>query len=264
MLIVGEKINSVIEPVREAIKARDSEFIRQLARKQVKAGAQFLDVNAAQAGGNEAEHMVWLVQTIQEEVDVPLCIDSTDAEAIAAALKVHRGRAMVNSISMEKKRLNEILPVALEYNCSVVALTMDERGIPSTAEQRIAIAEELVNVAVSKNLSLDDLYIDPLVLPVGVNTNNALIFFESLKEIKRRFNAKTISGLSNLSFSLPKRRILNRHFLTICMSLGMDAAILDPLDKRLMTTVTVTDLLMGKDSMCRTYLKRFRAGELVE
>lgn len=264
MLIVGEKLNSVIEPVREAIQARNSAFILNLARKQVKAGAHFLDINAAQAAGSEPEHMTWLVKTIQDEMDVPLCIDSTDPRSIAAALKVHRGKAMINSISMEKKRLEEILPLALDYGCSVVALTMDERGIPSTSEQRIAIAEELVNVALARNMDLQDLYIDPLVLPVGVNTNNAVVFFESLREIKRRFNLKTISGLSNLSFSLPKRRLLNRHFLTICMSLGMDAAILDPLDQKLMTTITVTDLLMGRDSMCRNYLKHYRAGQLVD
>jgi 5-methyltetrahydrofolate--homocysteine methyltransferase len=263
MLIIGEKLNSTIPEVQEAIRVKDKKYIQDLARKQVEAGAEMLDVNTAMVE-NEVDNMEWLVLTIQDVVNVPLCIDSTNPDAIRKALQVHQGKAMINSISLEKQRLDGILPLVLEYGCSVVALTMDEQGIPDTSEERIRIAEQLVEIAVKNNLTLDDVYIDPLVLPLAVNSRNAVTFFESLAEIKRRFKVQTISGLSNVSYSLPKRRLINRYFLAICMSLGLDAAILDPLDKKLMTAVVTTNLLLDRDPMCRKYLQAYRAGTLEE
>jgi 5-methyltetrahydrofolate--homocysteine methyltransferase len=171
---------------------------------------------------------------------------------------------MVNSISLEKPRLEGILPLVLEYGCSVVALTMDEKGIPDSSADRVALAERFLEIAEKTNLNLEDVYFDPLVLPLAVNNRNALTFFESLAEIKQRLKARTISGLSNVSHSLPKRRLINRYFLAICMSLGMDAAILDPLDRKLMTAVVTTNLLLNKDFMCQGYLKAYRAGFLEE
>jgi len=264
LLIIGEKLNSTISRVREAIKSKDKNFIQGLARRQVEAGAEMLDVNTAMGVENEPADMEWLVRAVQEVVDVPLCIDSTNPEAIKRALQAHRGKAMVNSISLEKQRLEGILPLALEYGCSVVALTMDEKGIPDSSAERVGIAERLMEIAEKTNLNREDVYFDPLVLPLAVNDRNAVTFFESLAEIKQRLKARTISGLSNVSHSLPKRRLINRYFLTICMSLGMDAAILDPLDQQLMTAVMATNLLLNRDPMCRKYLKAYRAGSLVE
>lgn len=264
MLIIGEKLNSTIPRVREAIKTKDRVFIQELARQQVAAGAEMLDVNTAMGVENEPADMEWLVRTVQDAVDVPLCIDSTNPEAIKRALQAHRGKAMVNSISLEKPRLEGILPLVLEYGCSVVALTMDEKGIPDSSAERVALAERFMEIAERTNLNREDVYFDPLVLPLAVNNRNALTFFESLAEIKQRLKARTISGLSNVSHSLPKRRLINRYFLAICMSLGMDAAILDPLDRKLMTAVVTTNLLLNKDFMCQGYLKAYRAGFLEE
>ncbi|MDD2235068.1 MAG: dihydropteroate synthase [Desulfitobacteriaceae bacterium] len=264
MLIIGEKLNSTILPVREAIKSRDTNYIQDLACKQVAAGAHILDVNTAMGLENEKEDMIWLVQTVQSAVDVPLCIDATEASVIEKALQVHQGRAMINSISLEEKRIKETLPLVVEYDCSVVALTTDDEGIPVSTEGRLKLAEQLVEIAVHNKISLDDFYIDPLVMPMAVNDQNALIFFNCLSEIKKRYKVRTISGLSNVSYSLPLRKLINRSFLTIGMSLGMDAAILDPLDCKLMSTLAANNILLNEDKMCQAYLKAYRSGALVD
>ncbi|MEW6424157.1 MAG: methyltetrahydrofolate cobalamin methyltransferase [Bacillota bacterium] len=263
MLIIGEKLNSAIPPVREAVRNRDRAFVQDLARRQVEGGASLLDVNTAQ-GANEVEDMEWLVRAVQEVVDVPLCIDSVNPGAVERALQIHRGKAMLNSISMEESRITGMLPLVKEYGCSVVALTVDDGGIPKTVEDRMRIAGRLVDLLAREKIDLSEVYFDPLALPVAVSTDNALIFFQSLTEIKKAFGVKTISGLSNVSHSLPKRKLINRYFLTICMHSGMDAVILDPLDRKLMSAVVTTEMLLGKDPFCRNYLKAYRGGALEE
>jgi len=263
MLIIGEKLNSAIPSVRQIIKERNTAAVQDLALKQVEAGAEYLDLNTAQC--NEVEDMEWLVRTVQEVTDVPLCIDSTSAAAIKKGLETVKGdksRVMINSISMEKNRIEGVLPLVLEYNCPVIGLTVDDNGIPKTAEERIKITDRLVEILSKNNYDLTHLYIDPLVLPLAVNHTNATMFFQCLADIKRLFNVKTVSGLSNISFNMPKRKIINRHFLTICMAFGMDAAILDPLDKKIMTAVTTTDLLMGNDRFGKNFLAAYRNGIL--
>ncbi|EHQ89056.1 methyltetrahydrofolate--corrinoid methyltransferase [Desulfosporosinus youngiae] len=263
MLIVGEKLNSTIPSVREAIKTRNVEFVQDLARRQVAGGASYLDLNTAQ-GNNELDDMEWAVKVLQEVVDVPLCIDATDPEVIRAGLKLHRGKAMLNSISMETSRLNGMLPLISEFSCAVVGLTLNDSGIPKTAEERIAIAGQLVDELRRAKVNIEeDVYIDPLVLPLAVNSENGVIFFRCLEEIKKVYNVKTISGLSNVSHDLPKRKIINRYFLTACMVNGMDAAIMDPTDCKLTTAITAANLLLGKDRFARGYIKAFR-GEALE
>ncbi|KUO66105.1 MAG: methyltetrahydrofolate--corrinoid methyltransferase [Gracilibacter sp. BRH_c7a] len=263
MLIIGEKLNSTIPSVRTAIQDRNETFIQDLARLQVEGGATFLDVNTAQ-GNNEQEDMEWMVKIVQEVVDVPLCIDSVDPATIKRGLKNHRGKAMLNSISMETSRLKGMIPLAKEYGCELIALTMDDQGIPKTAEERIKIAGQLIDVLVKENISLDEVYVDPLVLPLAVSSDNAAIFFECLADIKKIYNVKTVSGLSNVSHSLPKRKLVNRYFLTICMSHGMDAAIMDSTDRKLTSTVIATNLLLNQDPFSRRYLKAYRQEFLEE
>ena len=264
MLIIGEKLNSSIPSVREFINNHDTAAIQDLAVRQAAAGADYLDLNTAQ--GDEVPNLKWLVQTVQEVTDVPLCLDSTSAEAVKKGLNTVKGdksRVLINSISMERKRIEEMLPLVVEYNCPVIGLTLDDNGIPQTAEARIALSEQLIETLTKHNYDLNRLYIDPLVLPLAVSHLNAGMFFECLREIKRRFSVKTVSGLSNISYNSPKRKIINRHFLTLCMGCDMDAAILDPLDRKIMTSVTTNDFLMGKDRFGKKYLKAYR-GEALE
>lgn len=261
MLIIGEKLNSAIPRVGQAIRDRDAPYLLELARRQVAAGANYLDVNTSM--GNEIQDMEWLVQTIQDVMDVPLCIDSTDPVAMAAGLKTMRGAGMINSITLEKKRLEGMLPLLLEYGFPVIALTLDDNGIPKTAEDRLRLTDKLANELVLRNLNMDRLYVDPLVLPVAVNSGNPSVFFRCLREIKDSYKVKTVSGLSNVSHSMPARKIINRYFLTMCLGCGMDAAIMDPLDEKLMTAFFASELLLGHDRFGRNYIKAHRDQRLV-
>ncbi|MBE3572900.1 MAG: dihydropteroate synthase [Moorella humiferrea] len=263
MLIIGEKLNSAIPAIRQIINDKDKAAVQELARRQAAAGADYLDVNTAHC--NEEADMEWLVQAVQEATEVPLCIDSTSPAAVKKALAVLKGdksAIIINSISMEKSRLEGILPLVLEHGCPVIGLTVDDNGIPKTVADRLKIAEKLIEILSRHGYDLEKLYIDPLVLPLAVNHTNALMFFQCLTEIKRQFKVKTVSGLSNISFNMPKRRLINRYFLAICMAHGMDAAILDPLDAKIMTLLTTVDLLMGNDPFGKRFLKAYRAGAL--
>jgi cobalamin-dependent methionine synthase I len=260
MLIIGEKINSAIPSVHELINKKDTAAIQDLALRQVAAGADYLDLNSAL--GDEIADMEWLVRTVQEVTDAPLCIDSTEGTVIKKGLETVKGKFMINSISLEKGRLEGVLPLVLQYNCPVIGLTVDDAGIPKTIEERIAIVERMVKILAKNNYDLNNLYIDPLVLPLAVKHTNASMFFGCLTKIKQMFNVKTVSGLSNISFNMPKRKIINRYFLTISMAFGMDAAILDPLDKQIMTAVTTANLLIGQDRFGKNFLKAYRNGDL--
>ncbi|KJS84727.1 MAG: methyltetrahydrofolate:corrinoid methyltransferase [Peptococcaceae bacterium BICA1-8] len=259
MLIIGEKLNSAIPSVRQIINDKDVAAVQNLALKQVEGGANYLDLNTAQC--NEDADMEWLIQNVQEVTDIPLCIDSISAQTVERGLTCIKGdksKVMINSISLEKDRIEGILPLVIKHQCPVIGLTTDDNGIPKTAEQRIAITKRLIEVLSKENYDLNKLYIDPLVLPLAVDSNNATMFFQCLTDIKRLFNVKTVSGLSNISYTMPKRKIINRHFLAICMAFGMDAAILDPIDRKIMTSVTAANLLIGQDKFGRNYLKAFR------
>jgi 5-methyltetrahydrofolate--homocysteine methyltransferase len=262
MIIIGEKLNSAIPRVREAIRTRDAAFIRELAGRQAEAGADYLDINTALE--NETEDMEWMVRTVQEVTDLPLCIDSTDPRTMEKGLKTLRGKGMINSLTLEKSRLEGILPLVLAYGFPVIALTSDDRGIPRTAEERLKLTDRLVNTLARHNYNTENIYIDPLVLPLAVNTDNALIFFQCLKSIKETYQVKTVSGLSNVSHSMPSRKIINRYFLSICMSCGMDAAIMDPTDKKIATAVLALNLLLGKDRFGRSYIKAHRSENLAD
>jgi cobalamin-dependent methionine synthase I len=266
MLIIGENLNSTREKVRKMIEQRDIKNIQKLAHKQVERGASMLDVNASAANGNREENLEWLVRTVQETAKIPLCIDSPDAGEIEKGLKAYNwsfGKALINSITGEQEKIARLLPVLKKYKCAVIALVMDERGIPDNAQTRIEIARELINMLTGSGMPLADIYIDPLVVPVGTNDENGLIVLDTILGIKESFpEVKTIIGLSNISFGLPERKLLNQVFMLLTMSFGIDAAIVDPADKRLMAFIKVAKTLLGEDPFCAEYIKAFRAGEL--
>ncbi len=263
MILIGEKLNSAIPAVRQMIKERDARAIQGLALSQVASGVDYLDVSAAH--GDEMSDMEWLVRTIQEVTDKPLCIDSTSRAVFSKAMSLIEGdrtRVMVNSISMEQNRLAEVLPIVLEHGCFVIGLTVDDSGIPKTADERIRIAERMVELLLRYGYDLNRLYIDPLVLPLAVNHTNARTFFRSICEIRHRLKVRIVSGLSNISYDMPKRRLINRYFLVMSMALGMDAAILDPLDPQMLTAIKTADLLLGNDPFGRHFIKALRSGKL--
>jgi len=265
MIIVGEKINSSISKVGKAIEARDAKFIQDLAMRQAEAGACYLDVNAGTRVFTEIQDIEWLINTVQEVVDIPLCIDSPNPEAIKAGIRLHKAEQppMINSITGEEERMHAILPLVAECGGSIIALTSDEKGMPETVEERLAIAERIYAVVEEYGITPERLFFDPLVFPLSTSTKSGLVFLDTVRGIKERWPAvKTISGLSNISFGLPKRKLINRVFLTMALCAGLDAAIMDPLDKQIMATVKAAEVLLDRDYFCANYLAAFRKGEL--
>ena len=263
MVIVGELINASRKGIKTAIESQDQETIQQIAKDQFEAGANFIDVNAGVFVGKEAEYLKWLVTTVQSVVDTPCCIDSPDPKAIEAALSAHKGIAMINSISLEKQRYDNLLPLVAGTELKVVALCMSDERMPETAEQRLAIADKLVNGLVKNNVSLNNIYVDPLVQPVSANSSFGREFLEAIELISSKFQGvHTICGLSNISYGLPKRKFLNQNFLVMAIAKGLDAAIINPLDRRMMANVIAGETLVGRDEYCTGYLNAYRAGKL--
>ena len=263
MLIVGELINTSRKAIKEAVEKKDAGYIKDIARKQAEAGAHYIDVNCGTLVHNEPEVMAWLVGLVREAVDLPLCIDSPNPAALEAGLELaaERGQPMVNSISAEAGRYSSVLPLVQKYKARVVALLMDDSGMPDTAGQRIAIARRLVGALTQDGVPAEDIYIDPLVKPVSTADTAGLEVLEALQFIKKEHPAvHTICGLSNVSYGLPSRPVLNQVFLVQTMTAGMDAYILDPLDRNLMGFLYASRALLGKDPYCADYLKAYRRG----
>jgi 5-methyltetrahydrofolate--homocysteine methyltransferase len=263
MIIVGELINASRKVIKELIAAKNSKAIASIAKDQVENNADYIDVNAGVFVDQEADYLKWLVMTVQEAVDLPCCIDSPDSKAIGMALSVHKGKAMINSISLEKKRWETLLPVVAGAGSKVVALCMSDDGMPQTAEQRVKIADGLINGLVQNKVPVDDIYVDPLVQPVATDQTFGLEFIMAIKRINREFpNVHTMCGLSNISFGLPERKFINQTFMVMAITKGLDGAIIDPLDKKMMASIIATETLMGKDPYCSNYLKSYRAKKI--
>lgn len=262
MIFVGELINSSRPSVAKAIEAHDRYFIQQTAREQFENGATFIDVNAGIFVDDEIKHLKWLVESVQQAVEAPCCIDSPNPKAIEAALSVHRGAAMLNSISLEKARYETMLPVISGGNLKVIALCMSDLGMPETADQRVAIAEKLINGLVKNNITIENIYIDPLVQPISTNDTFGIEFLEAIQRIMTNFQGvHTICGLSNISYGLPERNFLNQTFAVMAIGRGLDACILNPLDKRIMASIIAAEVLMGKDAYCANFINAFRSGK---
>lgn len=263
MIIIGEKLNSSIPSAAKAIEKRDKDFIQKLAVDQVKAGAQVIDVNAGTFLKEEVQLLSWLVETVQEAVDVPLCIDSPNALALQAALPLARIKPVVNSISAEEARYQGVLPLIQQHNASVIALVMDDEGIPATTDERVAMARRLVDKLTKDGVARDDIYLDVMVQPIGTESSSGIVALETVRRIKSEISDVHITcGLSNVSFGLPKRRLLNQAYAIALMANGMDTFFIDPLDEKLMALLYSMNALMGADEYCCDYLAAYRAGKL--
>ncbi|SHF99636.1 5-methyltetrahydrofolate--homocysteine methyltransferase [Desulfacinum infernum DSM 9756] len=264
MIIIGEKINGTRRRVAQAIVERDHEFIKDLARKQAEGGAHYLDVNAGTSPDREPEDMVWLIENIQEVVDLPLCLDSANPAALESGLQVVKRPALINSLSGEKARIEGVLPLAGKYQTGLVVLALDDlTGIPKRSEERLEIVSKLVGLAEEQGLSHEQLFIDPLVTAISTGVDSGMVTFETIKGIRQRYPAAHITcGLSNISFGLPLRSLINRTFLAMCMMCGLDSAIIDPNDRELMGVLLAAEMLLGRDAYCRGFLGAYRAGRI--
>ncbi len=264
MIIVGEKINTSRRSISEAAEKKDAEFILMMAREQAEAGAGFIDVNAGTFLDQEVDRLCWLVETVQGGLDLPLCLDSPNPDALAEAMKRHKGEPMINSISLEPDRYRSLLPVITSRPCRVIALCMAETSMPTTVEERFTVAAELISRLTGEGIPLEKIYVDPLVQPVSVDTNMGLAVLGAIRRIMEAFpGVNTICGLSNISYGLPHRHLINRNFLAVAIASGLNAAILDPTDRQLMATLLSIELLLGRDEYCQNYIEAYENGRLV-
>jgi 5-methyltetrahydrofolate--homocysteine methyltransferase len=264
MLIVGERINTSRKPVNEAVEKRDAAYITADVQKQVKAGANYIDVNAGSRIGSERDDVNWLVGVIEAAVDVPLALDSPDPKVLSAMVKKVKQSPMINSTTAEASRFEVMKGVIQERECDIVALCMDERGIPTTVEQLLENASRLVKDLTQLKVPLERIHLDPMIQPISVNKDNGTLAMESIRRLHQEFpGVRTICGLSNISFGLPNRFLVNRLFMVLCIGSGLTGAIVDPLDQKMMTNIIVAETLVGKDEFCLRYLKANRAGILV-
>ena len=263
MIIVGEKINATVPSVNTVIQERHQERLLDLSHKQADAGAHYIDVNVGTGAGSrddEIAAMKWAIETIQKDADTPLCVDSADPAVLEAALESRNGKpSLINSTNAESDKLDVIVSLAVRFRTPLVALAMDERGIPKTTKDRLSTCKRIAEFCERSGLSLENVFFDPLVLPVSTDVRQGLISLETLSSIKKLYPAaKTVMGLSNVSYGLPDRARLNAAFLHMAIRAGLDAAIMDPLDQDLMGAVKTGEVLAGRDRHCRRYTRTFR------
>ena len=268
MIVVGEKLNATNKSVGEAIAKRDQGFIENLARAQDEAGADYIDVNAGQsaASGDDVAAMKWLLGVVQGVTEKPLAIDSDSAKVIAGALEVYKGNdIMINSVSAEPERLEVIGKLAAERGARLVALAMGAEGIPETVKKRLEACRVIMDHLGTLGMAPEAIFFDPLVLPVSVDTAQGLVTLETIREIKAKIpGAKTVMGLSNISFGMPSRKLINRGFMLMSAYAGLDAAIMDPLDAKMMSVVKAADLLMNQDTGGRRFIRAYRQEKITE
>ena len=259
MIIIGERLNSSRRPVLEALRAVNEEYILRDARAQHAAGASYIDVNAAALLGREVETLKWIIPLLQRGVGAPLAIDTPNVEAMEAGLRLHEGQAVLNSLSGEARRLERLLPVIRERKPRVIVLCLDDAGMPDSSDKEVAIAQRMVDLLAREGTGPGDIFIDPLVRPVATDEGAVRLFLESLEKIKQRLpDVPTVAGISNVSFGLPERKVLNRTLLMLALERGLDAAIIDPLDKDMLGASSSTDALLGRDPGLRRYLALMR------
>jgi len=264
MLIVAERINASRRAIRTALERLDAEAIQREASNQAAAGAHYIDVNGGTFPGRESELLCWLVDVVQEVTALPLCLDCPDPAALAEALpRVKAPHPMINSINLEEERFDRILPLVREFDAKVIALAQGQGVPPETADGKLALASQLVERLDAAGIPLDDIYLDPLVFPVGCNPQSALAAINAIGEVMKRFpGVHTICGLTNVSYGLPARALVNRTFLVAAMSCGMDAAIIDPTDSKLLAALRAAEVVLGSDEYCMAFIEEFQAGRI--
>jgi 5-methyltetrahydrofolate--homocysteine methyltransferase len=259
-VMIGEKINPTgRKKLAAALVEGNLDYVRQLAESQVAWGADVLDINVGVPGLNEVAVVKKLVELLASIVDVPFCLDSASPDVLAAGLAVVPGKPLVNSVSGEEKKLEMVLPLVKERGAAVIGLTMDDNGIPKTAEERLAVAEKILERAARLGIPEENVIIDPLVLTVGSDSKAALVTLQTVELLRKEFGVNVNLGASNVSFGLPERPTVNATFLTLAIQMGATCSITDP--AKLGQTVKAVDLLLGRDENSIRYLKYFRAAE---
>ncbi|MCX7704938.1 MAG: dihydropteroate synthase [bacterium] len=266
MIIVGERINATRKPIREALEKKDEHFFLREAKKQIECGSEFLDLNAGTGSSKEVEDLKWLISIVQNAYpDIKLALDSSSTHVLAQCLPIVKNKpVMVNSINGETKKMAEFMPLLKEFpDVYIVALTMDDSGIPSSWEKRVSIAGIIYEKLTGVGIKQENIFYDALVQPVSTDNEAFRVYLKSLKTIKEKFpTTRSICGLSNVSFGLPKRKLINKYALAIAMYEGLDAVIIDPVDQGILEARCAVGVLTGTDQFCMNYISFFRDGKL--
>lgn len=256
-VLIGERINPTgRKKLAAALETGDMEVLRREAVAQVEAGADILDVNVGSSGVDEVGLLAQVVQAVAETVDVPLSLDSDNPGALEAALKVYHGKPIINSVTGQESSLAEVLPLVKRYDAAVIALTMDDDGIPADPARRVVIAHKIIERAESLGIPREDVIIDCLVLTVATESDAALVTLEAVRRVKEELGVNQTLGASNISYGLPERNVLNGAFLAMAINAGVTCPTVNA--ARVRQAVLATDLLLGRDRYARHYIKDYR------
>jgi 5-methyltetrahydrofolate--homocysteine methyltransferase len=263
MLIIGELINSTRKQIRKAVEEKDAAYIQDLAKRQVEAGANWIDVNAGAFPTDEVEKMQWLIGVVRQVTDAPLSIDSPRPAAVEAGLAIAGKEPFLNSISAESDRYKTLIPFITKYSTRVVALSLDDSGMTDDMGRVWEVADGLIKRLQDDGVPPDHIFVDPLIRPVSTNIAYGMGALSVVEKITERHpQVHKTCGLSNISFGLPKRKLVNQVFVAMAIAKGMDSAIIDPLDPRMMANIVVAEALAGKDQFCMNYIMADREGRL--
>jgi len=261
MILIGEKINGFIPKTLEAIESRNEDYLKDLAIKQTEGGAAYIDVCAGTRPEVERETLEWLINLVQDTVDTPLCIDSSDPQMIVDVLPLANKPGLINSVSKEEGKTESVFPAVSDTEWSIVALTCDSNGIPDDPRVKFAIAKQIVKEADEHGIAHDRLFIDPCVTTLATKQDCLINFCDAVRLIKAEYpNVHVTSGLSNISFGMPYRKVLNTQFLALAMAAGMDSAIMDPMSEDMLATMYATNALLNNDPYCSAYIKAYKRG----
>ncbi|MFA5199901.1 MAG: dihydropteroate synthase [Candidatus Omnitrophota bacterium] len=262
MLIIGELINGMYPGIAKAILAKDKAAIQKVAKDQLFCGAGALDINCGPDSKNPLVDMRWLVETVQEVTNKPLCLDASNPKVIGEGLKAAKNKTIINSTTADNEKLDIFVPLAKKYESKLIGIAINEKGIPQNTDQRVQLAADIINYCQEYGFSIDDLYLDPIVLPINVAQEQLWGILKSIREFKILSDPspKTVIGLSNISqgTSLSKRNLINRTFLIMAVACGLDSVILNPKDNELVDALITTELILNKNIYCDSYLEAFR------
>ena len=258
-VMIGERINPTgRKDLLAELKEGKFDIVKKDALAQVEAGATIIDVNAGVPGMDEEPILKDMLQAVMEVIDAPLCIDTADNTALESALSIYKGKALINSVNGGEERLKSVLPLVKEYDASVIALCMDDNGIPPTAEDRLKVAAKMIERADKLGISADRLIIDPLALTMGSDHNAGKIAIDTIKMVVKEFGVNVTMGASNISFGLPERPLINATFISMAILAGLTCPITNPLEEEVRMSILAADLVMGRDDFGMNWIKEFR------
>jgi 5-methyltetrahydrofolate corrinoid/iron sulfur protein methyltransferase len=260
MIIIGELINGMYKNVGKAIVEKNKATIQKIAKDQVYAGADALDLNCGPVSKDQISDMKWLIECVQAVTDRTLVIDSSKPKVIAEVIGVVKNKAIINSSTADKEKLEILVPLAKKYNCGLIALSIDKKGIPQNKEQRLELAANIIGFCLENDFPVNELFLDPVVMPVDCAQAQLEGILDAIREFKLLNDPapKTVVGLSNISQAMLDRSLVNRTFLIMAQEAGLDAAIVDPLDDKLMDAMITAELILNRQIYCKGYLEAYR------